>query len=498
MLLQDFLISASRYPLKPAIISASGSHNYDELQVNLFSVAAWLEPRIGPGDRVALVLDNSADYVACCYAIWAAGGVVVGLNTALKDEDLVALLQHCGARQVVLADKAKRLRLMLSGMDIGVLVAGTNHDGLAPAEQLLTALDPPTSTEIPRQQEATDAAAIIYTSGTTGDPKGVVLSHENLARNVAAIQDYLAIRSDDRVMCVLPFYYSYGNSVLHTHVTRGATLVLENSLMYPHRLLDQMQRWEVSSFYGVPSTYYLLLARTQLESFDLSRLRYCAQAGGPMNEAKIAKWLEFLPDTRFIVMYGQTEASARLSWLPPGRMKDKPGSVGIAIPGVELGIKDEMGRALPPGTQGEVCARGDSIMQGYWRNERATAEVLRDGWLHTGDLGYQDEEGFLFLVGRNREMIKTGAHRVSPREIEEVIAGIEGVTEVAVIGIEDDIMGQVVKACVIAGPAGDGLRKQIHRRCRQRLALYKVPKEIAFYEDFPRTASGKIKKHLIE
>ena len=498
MLLQDFLTSAARFPLKPAIISARGSHNYGELQANVFSLAAWLEPRIAAGDRVALVLDNSADYVACCYGIWAAGGVVVGLNTALKDEDFVALLHHCGARQVVLADKAKQLRLMLSGMDIGVLVAGTNKDGLAPTEQLLTALDSPSSTEIPRQQEATDPAAIIYTSGTTGDPKGVVLSHDNLARNVAAIQDYLAIRSDDRVMCVLPFYYSYGNSVLHTHITRGATLVLENSLMYPHRLLEQMQQWQVSAFYGVPSTYYLLLARTRLESYDLPQLRYCAQAGGPMNEARIAQWLESLPDTQFVVMYGQTEASARLSWLPPSRRDDKPGSVGIAIPGVELGVKDKMGRTLPPGTRGEVCAKGDNIMRGYWRNERATAEVLRDGWLHTGDLGYQDEEGFLFLVGRNREMIKTGAHRVSPREIEEVIAGIEGVDEVAVIGIEDDIMGQVVKACVIADPAGDTLRKEIQRSCRQRLALYKVPKEVAFYEDFPRTASGKIKKHLIE
>jgi acyl-CoA synthetase (AMP-forming)/AMP-acid ligase II len=357
---------------------------------------------------------------------------------------------------------------------------------------------------------ATDQlAAIIYTSGTTGHPKGVMLSHANLAANIRSIQQYLPIAADDRMLCVLPFYYSYGNSVLHSHLAKGATLILENSLMYPHKVVARMAELKATAFAGVPSTFYLLLARTKLAEFDLSSLRYCTQAGGGMDKTKIAQWCETVPQAQFFVMYGQTEASARLTYLPPGQRVEKAGSVGIAIPGVELSVRDENDNALDVGISGEVCARGDNVMLGYWRDEQESASVLRNGWLHTGDVGYRDADGFFFLVGRNKEMIKTGAHRVSPREIEELIASVDGVEEVAVIGVADEVMGQVIKACVVARgadqdalyrdtPYYEELRKKILRLCREQLAIYKMPKAVEFYEGFPKTASGKIQKHLID
>ncbi len=216
-------------------------------------------------------------------------------------------------------------------------------------------------------------------------------------------------------MCVLPFYYSYGNSILHTHLSCGASLVIENSFMYPHKVMERMVKEEITAFAGVPSTYYLLLARTKLANYDFSSLRYCTQAGGAMDVNRIQAFLELVPNVEFLVMYGQTEASARLSYLPPERMKEKPGSVGIPIPGVELTIRDANNDVLPSGKQGEVCARGANIMRGYWRDEEETDKVMKGGWLHTGDLGYVDKDGYYYLVGRNKEMIKTGAHRISPR-----------------------------------------------------------------------------------
>ena len=205
-------------------------------------------------------------------------------------------------------------------------------------------------------------AAIIYTSGTTGHPKGVMLSHTNLYENTRSIIDYLGIGPDDRVMNILPFYYSYGNSVLHTHMAAGGSIVLEDSLLFPHLVLERMVMEKVTGFSGVPATYSLLLNRTKLSEYDLSSLRYMTQAGGAMAPVNIRRIREAIPHAAFFVMYGQTEASARLSYLPPEKLDTKTGSVGIAIPGVELGVFDQDGQPVAPGIVGEICARGvDSV-----------------------------------------------------------------------------------------------------------------------------------------
>jgi len=507
MLLQQLQRAIADFPDRIAFVEGERTTSYRMLGDQMFRVAHFLRTQIVMGDRVALLLENSAEYAAACYGVWLAGGVVVGLNTALKARDLANLVTHCEARWLI-ADSANReLAAIAQSCDCRLIATGDAGvaadvfvevvrwaDLQSVAQDLLAEL-----TVTPDQ-----LAAIIYTSGTTGHPKGVVLSHANLAANIGSIRQYLPIRPDDRTLCVLPFYYSYGNSVLHSHLSCGATLILENSLMYPHKVLARMAELKATAFAGVPSTFYLLLARTKPAEFDLSSLRYCTQAGGGMDKAKISLWRDVLPQAQFFVMYCQTEATARLTYLPPAQLADKVGSVGIAIPGVELAVHNEHDVEVDAGTSGEICARGDNVMRGYWRDERETAAVLRNGWLHTGDVGYRDADGFFFLVGRNKEMIKTGAHRVSPREIEELVASVDGVAEVAVIGMADDVMGQVIKACVVAVDGNhealylEELRKKILRLCREQLAIYKMPKAVAFYQSFPKTASGKIQKHLIE
>ena len=197
-------------------------------------------------------------------------------------------------------------------------------------------------------------------------------------------------------------------------------------------------------------------------------------------------------------MYGQTEATARISYLPPERLNDKMGTVGIGIPGVTIEVRDEADARVPAGTAGEVCVRGDNVMLGYWENPQATARVLRDGWLHTGDIGRMDAEGYLSLVGRSSDMIKTGAHRVSPLEIEEVLLELDGISECAALGIADEILGEVIKVFIVprAGAALDARAVQAH--CRARLAAYKVPKEVTFVTGLPRTASGKVKRFMLK
>lgn len=471
-------------PEAEALVQGQRRISYAALWNAAMTVAARLRQEgLQPGERVALLLEASPEYVAGYYGVLAAGGVVVALNTMAKARELAAWLQHCGARWLLSDGRLQQLdelagicpQLHLPALP---LWAGAAQAALPPAA--------PACPDAP--------AAIIYTSGTTGAPKGVTLSHRNLMSNVLAVIRYLRLCPADRVMHVLPFYYSYGNSVLHTHLAAGATVIIEASLMYPHRLLERMVAERITGFSGVPATYSLLLSRTQLDAYPLESLRYLTQAGGAMAPAEIVRVRALLPQAEFFVMYGQTEATSRLSYLPPERLADKASSVGVAIADTEIAVLDTDGQPLPPGEVGQVCARGPGIMLGYWQDSEATRQALRSGWLWTGDLGCLDEEGFLYIHGRSSEQIKTGAHRVSPAEIEDVLLSLEGVAEAAAVGIPDPLLGQVIKVWLVPQPQVRLQAQQVLAHCRSHLPIYKVPKQVAFLDALPKTASGKIRR----
>lgn len=450
-----------------------------------------------PGERVALLLPNRIEAAVAVYGCWLAGGVAVPLNVQARARDVQPWLRHCGARHVVHEAGHADAELALAALDDppvawalspGKPIVSEVHAGAADADA-------------PATDPASDAL-ILYTSGTTGAPKGVTLTHANLLANAQAVLGYLELTPADSVLGLLPFYYAYGASVLHTHLLSGARVVLSAGLTFPHLLLEACARERVTGLSGVPSTFALLLDRARLADHDLSALRYLTQAGGAMPQALAQRLRAALPGPRLFVMYGQTEATSRLTWLPPDRLDDKPGSVGIAIDGVALRIVRDGGQPAAPGEAGEVQARGPGVMRGYWDAPEATAAVLQDGWLRTGDIGHLDADGFLFLSGRRSDMIKTGAHRVHPGDIEEVIAEVAGVAENAVVGVADDTLGQVVKAFVVAraappeagAPAPQALDLAIKAHCRARLAPYKIPRHIEFVDALPRTASGKVRR----
>jgi acyl-CoA synthetase (AMP-forming)/AMP-acid ligase II len=240
-----------------------------------------------------------------------------------------------------------------------------------------------------------------------------------------------------------------------------------------------------------------LAHKAGLKNFNLSSLRYITQAGGPMSPALANELKGALPDVKIFIMYGQTEASARLSYLEPDLITEKSGSIGKAIPGVTLTVKNRKGEEIKPGETGEIIAAGDNIMMGYWNNKADTNKVLKDDGLHTGDLATIDEDGFLFIVSRKSDMIKSGAHRISPKEIEELIMEDNRVHEVAVVGEPDELMGENILALVVPREEAQLEDKDILKLCKKHLPLYKVPKRVEFRKSLPKTASGKIKKDTI-
>ncbi len=488
-----------RNPGAMALAWRQSAWTYSELLDGISAVSDRLA-RLDPGSRVAILLRNSPEYVALYYGTLAAGCVAVPLNAQERAGVLARQVEHSGAKVLAGDATLKEWTPLCSAVSPGVeTIAITPDSSQNSAKHLLKqcrSAQPERTQGIHGRTEPTreQLAVILYTSGTTGRPKGVMLSHGNLLSNAQAIIAYLGLTASERGLCVLPFHFSYGNSVLNSHLLCGATLLLEDNLAFPHVTLERIQNDAVTGFAGVPSTFALLLGRCRLEDYDLRSLRYITQAGGAMPRATIERLRAATPGIEIFIMYGQTEATARLTYLPPGKLDDKLGSVGLPIEGVELDVCDERGRSVPPGTIGEICARGPNVMLGYWQDQEATDTVLRDGWLRTGDLGHRDGEGYFYIDGRAVEMIKTGAFRVSPQEVEETISGLEGVQEVAVAGVPDEMLGQAIMAAVIAEP-GSGLdTRAIKAHCHQRLAAYKVPKLVEFVTEFPRTASGKVQR----
>ena len=466
--------SAQRAPGADAIVHRDRRVTYAQLWRAVRGVAGALRANgVRRGDRVAIVLENSPEYVAAYYGALATGAVAVALNPAARARELGCWIAHCGAR-FLYAEPGHP--------DLEQLTA------LFPAEQRRDIrVDMGASPEEPVAIADGDLAAITYTSGTTGAPKGVMLSHGNLAANAASIIEYLGLTAADRALVLLPFFYAYGGSVLHTHLAAGGSIVIEPSLAFPARIVERMATEQVTGLPGVPSTFALLMPALAGNGSKLTTLRYATQAGGAMDSAAIARVRECLPGVTFFAMYGQTEATARIAYLPPARLDDKRGSVGVAIPGVEIAVRD-----------GEVCVRGANVMQGYYADAVATAAVLRPGgWLHTGDLGYLDDEGFLFLQGRRSDVIKSGAHRISPQDIEHVIAALPDVVEVAVVGTPDAMLGEAIKAVVALRPGAALDAMSVRRHCREHLPRYKVPATVEFAARLPRTASGKVMRHAI-
>ena len=327
-----------------------------------------------------------------------------------------------------------------------------------------------------------------------------MLSHSNIVSNVRSIVEYLELTADDIQMVVLPFFYVMGKSLLNTHVAVGGTLILNNKFAFPAAVVKQMAEEKVTGFSGVPATYAHLLHRSPLAAYSdrLVSLRYCSQAGGHMDRTTKEKLIKALPrHTKLFVMYGATEASARLSFVEPARLPEKIDSIGKAIPAVTLKVLDEKGEELPHGQVGEIVAAGPNIMQGYWRDPKSTATALSPHGYHTGDLGFRDADGYFYLTGRKDNQLKVGGHRVNPKEVEDVLMASGLLVEVAVVGVADALLGHRLVA--LATPQNANLNAQdLLRGCAARLPGYKVPAEVRLVRALPKNDNGKVDRAACE
>jgi acyl-CoA synthetase (AMP-forming)/AMP-acid ligase II len=458
------------------------------------------------------------EYVIFFFAALRAGFVVVPLDTSLKPDKLQYILDDCQAKILLIQAKYARFLPEMISADSGVerIVCDKelNLDTVAtPIDGLAKILDEATSVEFDeliadidtiaplknlRHDNIPDCprelTAIFYTSGSTGTPKGVMLSHRNLLSNTVATVEYLKLTQDDAIMCILPLYYIYGNSLLLTHLLIGARVVIDNRFAFPQVILQTMAEEKVTGFSGVPSNFMILLNLATFDSKQLPDLRYLTQAGGAMAPEVIRKLMAAFPDKEIFIMYGQTEASPRVTWLPPDRLKEKVGSIGIPVPGVDVRVAGESAMEMPVGDIGEIVVSGDCVMLGYWNQPDEQTQVLRNGRLFTGDLARRDEDGYIYVVSRKKEIIKAGGNRVSAKEIEERILENDKVLEVAVFGVEDEVLGEAIKAVMVLKESQSASIKEIQEHVALKLARHKIPKYIDFVESLPKYQSGKVNK----
>ncbi len=493
--------SAERFPDKVALIHEQTRATYGDINMKANRIAWALSGMgVGAGARVAVILHNSLEYVASYYGVLKTGAAFVSLGTDIKAEKLASLIAEIEPAAVISSTRFEELLtdapvssfplkvLMLSqpnmewsGMPFPVIKLEEVFAGGDGSNQGLV-IDP------------SDLACLIYTSGSTGVPKGAMLTHFNIVNNTNSICTYLHLTDSDRQMAVLPFFYVMGKSLLNTHFAVGGSVVINNKFAYTGAVIKQMIDEEVTGFSGVPSTYAYLLHRSPLAASrdKLVHLRYCSQAGGHMSKQIKQDLRKALPDhTEIVIMYGATEASARLSYLEPAEFEGKIDSIGRAIPGVTLRVLDETGNEVPSGQTGELTASGPNIMQGYWKDQETTKRVLDKNGYHTGDLAYMDDDGYFYLVGRKDNLLKVSGHRINPQEIEDVMMESGLLVEAAVIGKPDELKGN--KLVAVAVPIESSCTAdRVTEYCSAKLPRFKLPDEIKFTRALPKKASGKI------
>jgi long-chain acyl-CoA synthetase len=498
--------SAERYTDKIALVSGDRRLSYFMLEQSSNQLAhALVNLGVERGDRVAVCLENGVEAVVSVFGILKAGAVFSLVNSSMKTEKLSYVLRDSGAK-ILIAHGHRKSSIesqlpQLPELETVILTETPDseiqtHHFTSWDAVLNSAREP---SERPQKRTIdVDMAALIYTSGTTGHPKGVIMTHLNMVSAANSVIQYLEHTADDTIFNVLPLSSSYGLYQVLMTFRVGGTVVLEKSFTYPHAVLQRLIDEKATGLPIVPTISAVLL-QLNLSEYAFPHLRYITNAGASLPIRHIAKLRQSFPNVRLYLMYGLTECK-RVSFLAPQEVDQRPTSVGKAMPNLEAYIVDEKGMRLPPGQVGELIVRGSTVMKGYWRLPEETAKKLKPGpvpgehVLHTGDLFKTDEQGYLYWVGRQDDIIKSRGEKVSPKEIEDVLYNLDAISMVAVFGVPDEILGEAIKAVITLRDGASLTRNEVLRHCSKNLEDHMVPSLIEFRETMPRTTAGKIDK----
>jgi long-chain acyl-CoA synthetase len=485
--------SAHERPEHIAVRLNDRALSYGELDRAARGVAAGLHARgVQPGQQVALMIPNVPEFTIAYFGILYAGCTVVPLNVLLSAPEVTYHVQDSEAT-LLIAHPLFREPASLGAQGAGIPVAWS--DGGAPDDLPAMAAGAPLAAIHPTA--ADDTAVILYTSGTTGKPKGAELTHANLFVNCAGVVPKLiAIPADEHIaFATLPLFHSFGQTVIqNATIANGGTFTLLPRFS-PAEAFEILQRDGVTLFAGVPTMYFALLHHEGAPA-RVPSLRWCMAGGAPM-PVEVMKAFEEKFGVEILEGYGLSETSPVASFNMPGRERT-PGSIGYPVWGVEMAILDEKDQPLRDGERGEICIRGHNIMKGYWQRAEATAETMRSGWFHSGDIGIRDPNGSYRIVDRVKDMIIRGGFNVYPREVEEVLYAHPAVVEAAVIGVPHPSHGEEVKAVLALAKGQQSTPEEIIAWCKERLAAYKYPRQVEFIEALPKGPTGKILKRELK
>jgi len=478
--------AATAHANRRALVDGPRSYSYRQLFAVIDAAAATLRRHgVAPGDAVAMLVDNSDRYVVWYFAVLQLGAMAVPINTKLVEREIAHIVSDSGARLIVVDAGHAEL--------VGRLAAAGSGALMALASDL-----PPAGVPAPPPQASVldQPAAVYYTSGTTGMPKGVVHTHRTfIAGCLQAPSAWQFPRRNFVSLAVTPLFHIAAHTLFFPVLYAGGTLII--ATFKPAEVFDLLRQEDVTSFFGVPSILLIMAQRARELGVDFPGVEVVQFGAAPMPMEKLNEVQELFPNAQLIHGMGQTESCGTLVSLPGALALAKIGSVGIPLPATEIAIFDDKDNPVPANTVGELVGRSPSVMVGYLNRPDASAETLKGGWLHTGDLGYLDEDGFLFLVDRKKDMIIRGGQNIYSNEVEQVLAGHPALAEVAVIGMPSPILGEEVCAFVVAKPGQPTDAVSVQDFCRPLLAGYKIPVAVHFIAALPRNATGKVLKPVL-
>ena len=504
---EALLRSAKNHPSKTAIIVKDTEYSFELLKENAEKLAQFfIEAGIKKGERIAIYIDNSWESIVSIYAATLSGGVFLVINPQTKADKLNYILNDCEARILVTSQSLKNqlASALKDTPDLkNVVIAGVNKEIAAFPHLQIDLFDECISK---RNSEIkfpniipTDLAALIYTSGSTGFPKGVMMTHQSMVFTTWSLIEYLRLAEDDRIMLLLPLAFDYGLYQLLMSVTIGGTLIVEQSFIFTASIYKHIEKYQPTVFPGVPTIYAMMISSNKENNVSFDCIKKITNTAAHLPDDFIPDLKKIFPNALIFKMYGLTECK-RVCYLEPELIDEKPTSVGKAIPGTEVFLLSATGEPVQAGEPGILHIRGPHVMLGYLNKKELTAEMLKDGKLPgekilcSNDWFKMDQEGFLYFLGRNDDIIKSRGEKVSPVEIENVVYKIKGIREVAVLGIPDEIMGEAIVVFVTTYEGSNLSGKEIQRECMQHLESFMIPQKVIFLDEMPKSTNGKIDK----